>query len=185
MHRRHLIAAPLVLLLALGASACGDDDDTSATTTAGGGTEVPEAVAVTAVDYGYEGLPDEIAVGQPIALTNDSDAELHELVAFPLADDEDRSAEELVALPQDELMALLAGEPATVIIAPPGEEGFPVVGDGSLPEAGRYLVLCAIPTGADPEEYLAAAQESTGGPPDVEGGPPHFTAGMYGEIEAV
>ena len=64
----------------------------------------------------------------------------------------------------------------------PGEAGFPVVGDGTLTEPGRYAIICSIPIGADPAEFLAAAQESTEGPPQVAGGPPHFTSGMYGEL---
>jgi hypothetical protein len=43
-------------------------------------------------------------------------------------------------------------------------------------------VMCAIPTGVDPEEYLAAAAGAAGGPPDVAGGPPHFTHGMAAEL---
>jgi hypothetical protein len=39
-----------------------------------------------------------------------------------------------------------------------------------------------IPTGADPDEYLAAAAEAEGGPPDVAGGPPHIAAGMFAEL---
>lgn len=56
------------------------------------------------------------------------------------------------------------------------------VGDGRLTERGRYLVFCAIPVGADPAAYLQAAQSATGGPPQVAGGPPHFSQRMYGEI---
>ena len=58
------------------------------------------------------------------------------------------------------------------------------VGDGTLQEPGRYLVICTIPTGADPAEYLAA-EATSNGPPDVEGGPPHFTHGMYAELDVV
>ena len=59
-------------------------------------------------------------------------------------------------------------------------------GDGTLTEPGRYLVLCAIPTGADPGEYLAAAAASEGGPPEgVAGGPPHFVNGMWAEVTVV
>lgn len=47
---------------------------------------------------------------------------------------------------------------------------------------GRNAIFCAIPTGADPEEYFAASAESEGGPPDVEGGPPHFAMGMFAEL---
>ena len=67
------------------------------------------------------------------------------------------------------------------MLAMPGEEGFAVLGDGTLSEPGRYVILCGIPIGADPQAYLDAATEA-GGPPDVPGGPPHFTAGMFAEL---
>jgi hypothetical protein len=54
-----------------------------------------------------------------------------------------------------------------------------------LSEPGRYAVICAIPTGADPAEYLEAAAEAEGGPPEVAGGPPHLAMGMYGEVTVV
>ena len=57
-----------------------------------------------------------------------------------------------------------------------------VEGSSVLDRAGRYVVFCAIPTGADPEVYLAAAAEAEGGPPDVPGGPPHFVEGMVAEL---
>jgi hypothetical protein len=41
--------------------------------------------------------------------------------------------------------------------------------------------VCAIPTGADPQEYLEQAATSDG-PPEVDGGPPHFVNGMVDEL---
>ena len=58
-------------------------------------------------------------------------------------------------------------------------------GDGTLTEPGRYLVFCAIPTGADPDDAMVAMQEavdSQSGPPQIDGGPPHLAQGMYGEL---
>jgi hypothetical protein len=43
-------------------------------------------------------------------------------------------------------------------------------------------VICVIPTGAVPDDYLAAAAAAEGGPPEVAGGPPHLAKGMYGEV---
>jgi hypothetical protein len=60
-----------------------------------------------------------------------------------------------------------------------------VEGTGTLSEAGRYALICVIPTGADPDEYLAAAAASEGGPPDVEGGPPHIVQGMFAELTVI
>lgn len=173
------------LALATAMAACGDDDDgaadatTSSTTTT---AEEPTTVEVTAIDYGYEGLPASIAAGTTLTLSNSSADELHELVAIPLPDDEERTVEELLALSEAELDALFGEvEPATVLLAPPGRgEQIAAVGDGSFTEPGRYAVFCAIPTGADPDAYLNAPPSD--GPPDVEGGPPHFLSGMFGEV---
>jgi uncharacterized cupredoxin-like copper-binding protein len=182
----------------LGLTACGSDDEATDTTAAANSSTTTEADATTTsvehdhgddapavsiglVDYAFEDVPATVPAGTPLSITNTSMNEVHELVAVRLPENETRSAAELVALPPAELGGLIGGEPAAVIIAPPGEAGFPVVGDGTLTEPGRYLLLCSIPLGADPAEYLAAAQTSAG-PPQVDGGPPHFTAGMFAEL---
>ena len=156
------------------------DDDTPSTTA---GAAASDEVEVVAVDYGYEGIPDTAPAGTKLTLTNESEVELHELVAFRLPDEEARPAEELMQLPEEELGALFGGPPGMVLVAPPaGAPQIAAVGDGTLGEPGRYLVFCGIPTGADPQEYLAAAQASGGAPPEVEGGPPHFVRGMFAEL---
>lgn len=169
------------LSVALGLAACGDDDDTAATTTTVATVE-DDVVTVTAVDYAYEGLPASVPAGTRFDLRSDSETEIHEFVAFRLDDDETRSAAELVALPPDELLPALGPEPAAVLLAPPGAEAaIPAVGDGTLTEPGRYVIICVIPTGADPAEYLEKAATSDG-PPDVAGGPPHIVNGMYADL---
>ena len=162
--------------------ACSDDEEPEATATE---EAMAEAVVVTAVDYGFEGLPESVKAGTKISLVNSSAAELHEFVAVLLPAGEERPAAELMALPEEELFALMGdGEPASVILAAPGtgaDANIVAVGDGTLTVAGRYLILCAIPVGADPAAYAAAAATSDG-PPEVEGGPPHFVQGMFGEL---
>lgn len=201
--RRAGISALLTALVLTGA-ACGDDDEEPAetgdapeettttteapeddtTTTTEAGAPAGETVEVTAVDYAFEDLPDTVEAGTTFSLTNASAAEAHELVAFLLPETETRSAEELLNLPEEELGAVFGGEPepATVILAGPGQTDTPgpVVGDGSLAEPGRYVVACFIPVGADPEAYFSA--DPSEGPPQVEGGPPHFTQGMFAEL---
>ncbi|MFP4512630.1 MAG: hypothetical protein ACLFRV_06750 [Acidimicrobiales bacterium] len=116
-------------------------------------------------------------------MVNEAPSELHELVAVLLPEDEDRSVDELVGLPPEEMgPALFAVELATVLMAAPGGEQIAAVGDGTLSEPGRYAILCVIPTGVEPEVYFAAAAETEEGPPQVEGGPPHIAHGMYAEL---
>lgn len=143
----------------------------------------PQDITVGLTDYAFTGLPEELAAGSTLTVDNQSDQELHELVAVRLPDDEDRAGEELVQLPPGEFAAFFGGV-TTVLLQPPGSDQVIVAeGDGTLQDAGRYLVICVIPTGADPGEYLAAAAEAEGGPPEgVEGGPPHVGNGMWAEL---
>lgn len=181
-----MTALALAAVTALTLGACGDDagddagdDDTTTTTEAA----AAEPVTVTFVDYGFQGLPDSVPAGTKFSVTNSSTAELHEFVAFKIPDAEKRSVEELMALPEEEGQAALGGPPAAVLLGPPGGgEQIAAVGDGTLADPGRYLVACFIPTGADPAKYLEAASAGGDGPPQVEGGPPHFTKGMRAEL---
>lgn len=185
--RRRAVAAATLAPVLVGAAACGDEGSrdnaspTESTTTAAeeGGDRT---VTVTAADYRFDDLPANVAPGSKLGLRNESAGELHELVALRLADDEGRSADQLVKLPELELRSLFAGPPSLVLVAPPREEGLAAVGDGALGAPGRYLVMCFIPTGADPAAYLDALRANPGQPPSVPGGPPHFTSGMYAEL---
>lgn len=183
------------LTAAVALAACGDDADTTAavdtptaeeteTSATASGSGDGEVHTVTGVDYGFQGLEDEFEVGTELAFHNDSDGgEVHELVLVRVPDDEVRSAEELLALPQEESNALIGPNLVGVSVAMPGEEGRVVEGDLVLDEPGRYLALCFIQTGVDPEVYAEAAAESQGGPVELEdGGPPHVANGMVAEF---
>lgn len=160
------VGAVALAASALLATACGGSDDTR---------------TVTAADYSFQNLPSSVDAGTTLTLRNASDKELHEMVVIRIPDDERRSVQELVNLPEAEQEALFGGgPPAMVLLAPPGGgEIIKAVGDGKLTEKGRYAVVCFIPTGADPAAYLA---DTGGGPPQVAGGPPHVAQGMYGQI---
>lgn len=170
---RRLIPLTLAALPLL--AACGDEASVPA---AAAGID-DGVLAVVMDDFHYGNLPDTVPTGTRIEASNDSDGELHEFVAIRLADDDQRTAAEIVT---GDVGALLASTPPTaVLLAPPGGEQIAAVGDGTLSEPGRYLIVCMIPTGADPDEYLAAAATSDG-PPQVDGGAPHIANGMFAEL---
>ena len=186
-----LLAACLVTTLGL--AACGDDeDDTTAasddttttvaedrttTTAAADAAAEGETIEVTAVDYGFQGLPETVPAGTKLSLVNEGE-EPHELVAMRIPDEETRSLEELLTLPEDQLGQIFgAGEPATVLLAATGQADVPgaVVGDGTLDEPGRYAIVCFLPVGSD-DSVLEAE-----GPPQSDA-PPHAMQGMWAEV---
>ena len=184
MHRRshhalHMMALAAAALLA----GCADGAPADAAAPAADASPADDnVVEVSLVDFSFDGLPDTAPAGTRLTVVNDAEAELHEVVAFALPDDEERPVSELAQLDPGELIGAL-GEPVTVLLAAPGGEQIPAVGDGTLSEPRRYALMCFIPTGADPQEYLeAAADPDLEGPPQVEGGPPHFVHGMYAEL---
>jgi hypothetical protein len=169
-------------------SACGSDAPTStADSSVPPSNSIDDAddaaITIEAVDYGFNGVPSSVRAGTAVAIRNAAPAELHELVAFRLPDGDDIALDDLVQLPPDELGSRL-GAPAMVLLQPPGsDEQIVAVGDGTLTEPGRYVLMCFIPTGADPDEYLSAAAASEGeAPTGVAGGPPHVVNGMYAEL---
>lgn len=174
--RRFVAVASATALVVL--SSCGGDEPTAETAAP---DSEPQTVMVTAIDYAFVGLPSRVEVGTTLTLHNDSETEVHELVAIRLPDDEQRPVADLVQLPPEELAQLFPLVEA-VLVAPPSEDGIAVEGTGTLTEPGRYAVICVIPTGANSDEYIAAAAEAEGGPPEVAGGPPHIAQGMFGEI---
>ena len=190
MHRTIHRSLPLLAvgLVAALLGGCADGGAADAADTAADGApetvaaEADDVVEVRMVDFGYDGLPDSVAAGTRLTVVNDAESELHEVVAFALPDDEQRPVSELTDLAPGELIQAL-GEPVTVLLAAPGGDQIPAVGDGTLDEPGRYAIMCFIPTGADVQEYLeAAADPEHEGPPQVEGGPPHFVHGMFAEL---
>jgi plastocyanin len=175
----------LASLLAAGLlTACGSDaDQGSATTTstAQPGSASPRPVVVTATDYAFAGLPDEVPAGTQLRLVNDSSVEIHELVAIRVPDGDDRPVEELLHDPALETMA-----PTTVLLTPPGADQIPAVGDGTLSEPGRYVVICTIPTGVSPQAFLDAAKAAGGGKPVIpDAGAPHLAHGMFADVVVV
>ncbi len=179
--RRIFMSLMLFASMVLGACATDDEPAEEESLTP---TEEAEAstVDVTGTDFAFSGIPDTIEAGSTLTFTNASTVEVHELVAFKLPESETRTAAELFQLPEAELNAVLAGEPAFVQLQPPGGELIQAVGDGTLEDAGRYVFACFIGTGVDPAAYMAALQTSQGGPVTIPGsGPPHFVKGMFAQ----
>ena len=143
--------------------------------------EAGDTLELTAVDYAYDGVPGEVSAGTQLALVGAPDAEPHEAVVFRLAEDETRSAQEILAEGGPD--APPPGEFAGVLIAPPGgAPGFAPEGPVVLDQPGRYLLVCFIPVGTTPDAFAALA-EGGGTAADLPAtGPPHFTQGMAAEL---
>ena len=151
--------------------AAGDDGGSAAGT-----------VEVTGLDYGFDLASDDLTAGTTLTFRNDSEVEFHEVAVMRLADDEERSVDELLALPPEEAMAAMTF--VGVAGAAPTEAGEVVDGDLTLTEAGRYVLTCFIPQGADPAvvEEAFFGEPGEDGPPELGDGTPHAMLGMVREI---
>lgn len=120
---------------------------------------------VTAVNYAFEGLPDELPAGVTnFEFSNDAE-ELHELILVRKNDGVTETAQELLALPEEEAMSKVTDVASA--FAPPGQNEYTVA---DL-EPGEYIALCFIPTGMTSEEA-----------PPPEGAMPHAMQGMVAEF---
>jgi hypothetical protein len=128
-----------------------------------------ETVAVTAVDYAFEGIPETVPAGTvALELTNESESEMHEMIVFQKPEGDTRSAEELL---NDPAMEESGPPPVGFVFAPPGQTS---TGLAEL-EGGDYFAVCFVPVGSgDISEEEAESEDA--------GGPPHFTQGMVTEF---
>ncbi len=153
MRNLHRAGAGLLAWALAGAlAACGDDNKKDSTADAIEATEATEATeeSTTTEAPGEAGTVEVTAVDY--AFEGLPDSELEQLI------------------PQ--------GPPTAELLAPPnGGEMILEVGDGTLADPGRYLMVCTVPTGADPDAVLNASPREV-----VPGGPLHFTKGMYAEL---
>jgi len=131
---------------------------------------------ITASEYAFGGLPPDVAAGPTIVSMANIGEELHEIAIFRINDDVTLTAEELMALPEEEAFSMVT--PAGFSFAFPGATGYTVTDF----TPGRYVAACFLPEGALPEvmEQMEGPGSST--PPGVELGPPHFTLGMLHEF---
>lgn len=123
------------------------------------------ASSVTAIDYAFNADLDSLEPGQVAFEFENAGTELHEMALIRINDGVTQTIDELLALPEEEAMALTTF--AGVSFAAPG--------DGSTMfaelDAGRYVIICFIPQGT------TSFDQAEGGD-----GPPHFTLGMVKEF---
>lgn len=127
-----------------------------------GGCSTVDVLDVKGVDYGFEGIPDEVPAGRVgIRFTNATEHdEAHEMVLFRRNEGATEPVEELLGLSEEEAFAKLTM--AGVVFADHPDQEVNAMWDL---EAGDYIAVCFIPTG--------------GG----EDGPPHFVGGMVDEFK--
>jgi len=137
------------------------------------GASAAADITVTAVDFKFEGVPDEVASGTTFGLTNGGQ-EVHEMVVVRKLPTTTQSFEELLALPQDQATALV--EDVGFAFAEPGTTAAQTVTAG---EPGEYLMVCFIPAGTT---SLPSLDPNSSEAPSLGTGAPHFTLGMTKEF---
>jgi hypothetical protein len=118
---------------------------------------------VTAKDYEFDGLPDEMDAGLASFKFTNAGKELHEIVIVRKNDGVTESFDELLALPEDQATTKVSFAAGTG--AGPGDTAY---ANGKL-DPGEYIAVCFIPQGT-----------STGDAPGS--GPPHAMLGMKHEF---
>ena len=122
-------------------------------------------VEVTAVDYAFNAELDDIQSGTVAFDFSNEGTELHEMALIRINDDVSESLDELLELPEEEV-----GTKTTFMGISFAEPGGGETMYADL-DAGRYVVICFIPTGSTSMEEAETAE-----------GPPHFTQGMVREF---
>jgi uncharacterized cupredoxin-like copper-binding protein len=122
-----------------------------------------ETLDVTATEYEYDGIPDELETGYHVLNFSNEGQEQHEMFTFKINDGVTESLEEIFALPEEEIFGKIT--PVNAAFAPPGGSD---TGSWNLASPGSYAVVCFIPVGSVGE---------------TEGdGPPHLAEGMVQEF---
>lgn len=168
MHGRVIRGLAALALLTTMVAACGNDDDATTTTTeADGGSAEGQAIEITAVDYAFEGAPDELDAGV-VALTFDNQGKVDHEAAFVSIGDTplDQFLEDFPPVLEGGPFPEYAEHVAVPVEIPGGESA-----DVSFILAeGTYALFCSLTGDAD-------------APPPAEGeegveGAPHYTEGM-------
>lgn len=121
-----------------------------------------EELEATGVDYEYEGIPDTVQGGTVAITFHNEGEELHEIGLARINEGVTQSVEELLAMPEDQLLTMVT--PIGAAFAMPGESDTVFM----EMDAGRYAAVCFVPQGTTH---------------DMEGsGPPHAMLGMVTEF---
>lgn len=122
-------------------------------------------VEVTAVDFSFEADLDGLETGRTMFQFANQGSELHEMALIRINEGTTETVEELLEMPEEE------AEQKTSFVG----VAFAAPGGGSTMfadlGAGRYVILCFVPTGTTSFEDIETAE-----------GPPHFTKGMVREF---
>jgi hypothetical protein len=122
-----------------------------------------ETLDVTATEYEYDGIPDELETGYHVLNFSNEGQEQHEMFAFKVNDGVTESLDEIFAGPEEEIFGKIT--PVNATFAFPGKSDS---GSWNLTSPGNYAIVCFV---------------STGSVGETEGdGPPHFTQGMVHEF---
>jgi hypothetical protein len=127
-----------------------------------------QTVDVTATNYAFDGF-EGVEAGPTILNFDNQGTEFHEVVLMQVADGEERPFEELMALPEEEVDALVSD--AGFVLAPPGAASYVT----AELDPGRYIAICFVPVGATPEALASGAPL-----PEDDG---HFMHGMVADFE--
>ena len=120
-------------------------------------------VDVTAADYAFQGVPNELDPGVTSFEFTNGGTEVHEMVLFRRNDGVTETVEELLAMPEEEV------ETKTTMIAATGAR--PGATEYTVADltAGTYAMLCFVPEGTTSEDAYTDGQ-------------PHFMRGMVYEF---
>jgi len=122
-----------------------------------------DVVHATAVDYGYEGVPDEVAKGRVGFRLANEGADVHEAVILRRVDGDTTAALDIAAMSDEEQAELV--EFVGVAFVAPGSEGAVLLDLGP----GQYILICNLPIGMTELDA------------EVDGAP-HHSMGMVAEF---
>jgi hypothetical protein len=127
------------------------------------------ALDVSATNYKFDGIAERVPAGTTVVNFDNAGTKFHEMALVRIDEGEERSLEELLALPEDEVDALITEK--GFVLAPPGAQTYFTA---DL-DPGRCVAICFVPVGATPEALASGADLN-----DEDG---HYMHGMVTEFE--